>query len=218
MVGHMLSNSTDVHLSNHWFLSSLLLLRDLPKTSALHYSDPITLNRLQTDTKNTDLWENASFPSAVHHSILIAGCGLQENWFAVMTILWVATRQFFFSFLLLHSFTRFVVVPQFRPSVVCVWVGCTKENKGFAGIRPLQQTNGSKKLAVAPSDTWSAFNLAGAKGDVGGGRGHCFRVIIFKSLGQKEALGAQWAFYLTVLSSSLHFQRIAFTQKQRERR
>ena len=65
---------------------------------------------------------------------------------------------------------------------VCVCVGCTQENKGFAGIRPLQQTNGSRKLAVAPSDTWSALNLTGAQGGVGGWKGRCFRVIIFKSL------------------------------------
>lgn len=46
---------------------------------------------------------------------------------------------------------------------MCVCVGCTGENKGFAGIRHLQQTNGSKKLGVAPSDTRSAFNLTEAK-------------------------------------------------------
>lgn len=72
------------------------LLHDLPKTSALQCSDPITLNRLQTDIKSTALWENASFSSAVHHSILITARGLEENWFTMMEILWEATQQFLF--------------------------------------------------------------------------------------------------------------------------
>lgn len=38
------------------------LLYDLPKTLAPHCSDPITVNRSQTNTKNTALWENASSP------------------------------------------------------------------------------------------------------------------------------------------------------------
>lgn len=157
------------------------LLHDLPKTSALHCSDPITLNRLQTDIKNTALWENASFPSAVHHSVLITGRGLEENWFTLMTILWVATQQFLFFAPTSLIYPACCCVSVKAGSSVCV--GCTEENKGFAGIRPLQQTKGSRKLAVAPSDTWSALNLTGAQGGVGGWKGHCFRVIIFKSLG-----------------------------------
>lgn len=58
--------------------AALPLLHD-PKTSVLHCSDPITLNRPQTDIKNTALWENASFLSAVHHSVLITIRGLEEN-------------------------------------------------------------------------------------------------------------------------------------------
>lgn len=170
----------DMHLSKQCCLSSLLHPHccDLPKTPALHCGDPITLNRLQTDTKNTASWANASLSSA-----LITGRGLEENCFSVMTILWAATQQF--SFLGPTS----LIYPtcccaSFKAGIVCV--GCTGENKGFAGIRRLQQTNGSKKLAVAPSDTWSAFNLTEAKwgtGVGGGWRGHCFCAIIFKSLG-----------------------------------
>lgn len=85
------------------------------------------------------------------------------------------------SLLALRSFTPLVVVPVLRLAAVCV--GCTEENKGFAGIMPLQQTKGSWKLAVAPSDTWSALNLTRALVGVGLWKGHCFRVIIFKSLG-----------------------------------
>lgn len=93
-----LQRGLDMHLSNHCSLSSAAppLLHDLPKTSALHCGDPITLNRLQTDIENTALWENASFPSAVHHCILITGRGLEENWCTKMTILWAATQQFSF--------------------------------------------------------------------------------------------------------------------------
>lgn len=75
-----------------------------------------------------------------------------------------------------------MVVPQFRLAAVCV--GCTEENKGFAGIMPLQQTKGCRKLGVAPSDTSSALNLTAAQAGVGDWKGHCFRVIIFKSLGR----------------------------------
>lgn len=85
-----------MHLSNRWCLSSLFHSCDLATTSALHCSDPITLNRLQTGTKNMALWANASLSSDAHHSALITGRGLEENCFAVMTILWVATQQFLF--------------------------------------------------------------------------------------------------------------------------
>lgn len=67
---------------------------------------------------------------------------------------------------------------------VCVCVGCTEENKGFAGIMPLQQSKCCSKLGVAPSDTWSGLNLGAAQSGVEGWRGHCFRVIIFKSPGR----------------------------------
>lgn len=74
----------DMHLSKQCCLRSLLHPHccDLPKTPALHCGDPITLNRLQTDTKNTASWANASLSSA-----LITGRGLEENCFSVMTIL-----------------------------------------------------------------------------------------------------------------------------------
>ena len=53
-------------------------------------------------------------------------------------------------------------------------VGCAEENNRFAGIRPLQQTNGSKKHVLAPSDTRSAFNLAEAQRGVGVRKGTAF--------------------------------------------
>lgn len=96
-----LQRRLDIHLSNHWCLSGLLhppcfmtSLKPLPSTPV----DPITLNRLHTDIKNIALWENASFPSAVHHCILITCCGLEENWCTMMTIRCVATQQFFIYF------------------------------------------------------------------------------------------------------------------------
>lgn len=98
-----------------------LLFHDLPKTSTLDSSDPITLSRLQTDTKNSTLWENASSSSAVRRSVLITDHGLYGNWFELMTILWVASNTAVFSSALpLRSFTLLVVVALRRLAVVCV--------------------------------------------------------------------------------------------------
>lgn len=156
-----------------------LLLHVLPKTSALHCCDPITLSRLQTDTKNITLWENASFPVCCPSLyIFITRCGLQENWFAATTAHRVTTQQF--ALCARPSLTY----PTCCCASACVCVGCTEENKGFAGIMPLQQTKGCSKLGVAPSDTWSGLNLGAAQSGVEGWRGHCFRVIIFKSPGR----------------------------------
>lgn len=82
-------------------------LKPLPSTPV----DPITLNRLHTDIKNIALWENASFPSAVHHCILITCCGLEENWFTMM-IRCVATQQFFVYFAHLHLWLSLSLVWQ----------------------------------------------------------------------------------------------------------
>lgn len=60
------------------------------------------------------------------------------------------TQPFLF-FASISLITLLVVVSQL--SLVYVCVGCTKENKGFARIRSVQPTKGSRKLAVAPSDT-----------------------------------------------------------------
>lgn len=76
-----------VHLSNRLASTQQAapppsVLHVLPKTSALHCCDPITLSRLQTDTKNITLWENASLPVCCPSLyIFITCCGLQENWF-----------------------------------------------------------------------------------------------------------------------------------------
>lgn len=61
----------------------------------------------------------------------------------------------------LRSFAPLVVVPPCVSVSVCI--GCSQENKGFAGIIPLRQTRGCSKLGVAPSDTWSARNLGAAQ-------------------------------------------------------
>lgn len=96
---------------------------------------------------------------------------------------------------------------------VCVCVlDVLRKNKGFAGIRTLQQTNSSRKLVVAPSDTWSAFNLTGPQGWVPrveyGNEYYCFCVIIFKSLSLTEVSRVQRVVYPLLLSSlSLHFTR-----------
>lgn len=155
------------------------VLHVLPKTSALHCCDPITLSRLQTDTKNITLWENASFPVCCPSLyIFITCCGLQENWFAATTARRVTTQRFAL------CARPSLIYPTCCCASACVCVGCTEENKGFAGIMPLQQTKGCSKLGVAPSDTWSGLNLGAAQSGVEGWRGHCFRVIIFKSPGR----------------------------------
>lgn len=149
------------HLSGHLRPPHCAWLSNPPGTSVLGHCDPITLSRLQYNIKNTTLQANAS--SSVCCLLL---CFHYLPWIPRKLIhhndlMLVGRGSSLHSALGLRSFAPLVAVPQCVRTYMCV--GCSRENKGFAGIIPLQQTKGCSKLGVAPSDTWSARNLGAAQ-------------------------------------------------------
>lgn len=189
-VTHVLSSKKTRHSSVQSLVSQQLaappLLHDLPKTSALHTSWSYYTEQVAHGHQ-----EHSPMGKCV---IPVCCASLYFDY-----LLWIRRKLMHHDdnplcsntavFHLLRSFIL-VVVPQFRLAPVCV--GCTEEKKGFAGIMSLQQTKDCSKLGVVPSDTWSALNLTTAQGGVWDWRGHCFRVIIFKSLGRGSLFNVQF--------------------------
>lgn len=169
-----LQRGADMHLSNHWSLSSLLhphcfmtSLKPLPSITVI-----LLLWTGCRQTPRTQPYGKCVIP-------VCCASFYFDYWLWIRRKLIRHDDNPLSSNTAVFIFTRTSLI---YPTSSCgsvkagssVCVGCTKENSGFAGIRPLQQTNGSKKLAVAPSDTWSAFNLTGAQVGVGVGKGTAF--------------------------------------------